>query len=458
MKGLLLSAALSLVPCLAMAEPAAQTTMTIYNDNLALVDQLRPITLVAGRQRIELADVSAQIRPETVSLTAPGVTLVEQNFDFDLLTPAALMAKAVGQQVQIVRTNPGSGAQVTETATVLSANDGVVLQIGNRIEVLRDDGVPTRVIFPRVPPNLRPSPTLSVTLDAVQAGPRQARLSYLTTGLSWRADYVAVFNDQAGQLGLQGWITLTNSSGSSFDNVNARLVAGQINVSGGTSEYFQRQQAERQRRLQGAAGVEGFAAGPSDVYIYPLPERVTLANNQTKQVGFLEAAGVAGARTYRFHSEALSSDPAPRSAEVVIRFRNSAAGGLGAPLPAGIVRVYVRDQGGEPRFVGENYIGHTPQGSEVEVPIGEAFDVTVQQTLVSSTATRNLVRSGMAYLFRNARSTPVDVEFEQTLPGDARIVEPSSPGERASAELQRWTVHVPANGQTELRFSVEDPR
>ena len=458
MKGLLLSAALSLVPCLALADPAIQTSMTIYNNNLALVEQVRPLSLGGGRPWIELADVSAQIRPETVSLTAPGVTIVEQNFDFDLLTPAALMSKAVGQQVQIVRTNPGSGAQVTDTATVLSANEGVVLQIGDRIEVLRDDGVPTRVIFPRVPANLRPNPTLSVTLDADNAGPRQARLSYLTTGLSWRADYVAVFNDQAGQLDLQGWITLTNNSGSTFEDVDAQLVAGQINVSGGASEYFQRQYTLRQRRQQGAAGTEGAATGASDVYVYPLRERVTIANNQTKQVGFLEAAGVTSARTYRVRSEVLTSDPTPRSAEVVINFRNSAAGGLGAPLPAGIVRVYVRDQGGDPRFVGENYIGHTPQGSEVEVPIGEAFDVTVQQTLVNNTETRNLVRSGMAYMFRNARATPVDVLFEQTLPGDARVVEASSPGDRASAVLQRWTVHVPANGQAELRFTVEDPR
>src|SRR6185295_4340441 len=156
---------------------------------------VRTLDIPAGRSRQEFQDVSGRIRPETVSLSAAGVGIDEQHFDYDLLTPAKLMEKAVGKQVQIVRINPGNGAQTTETATVLSVNAGVVLKIGDRIEVLREDDIPTRVIFDGIPDNLRARPTLSVTVDSGKAGARPATLSYLTNGLSWKADYVAMFEE-----------------------------------------------------------------------------------------------------------------------------------------------------------------------------------------------------------------------------------------------------------------------
>ena len=273
------------------ASEGQKLSVTIYNNNLALVQDVRPLELPAGRSRVEFRDVSAAIRPETVSLTGRGLEVVEQNFDFDLLTPAKLMEKAVGDEVVVVRTNPGTGAEVRETATVLSVNDGVVLRIGDRIEVLRDDGVPTRVIFDKVPDNLRARPTLSVTLDAEGAAARETTLTYLTSGLSWKADYVALFDERAGRLDLQGWITLGNQSGTPFTNAEVQLVAG-------TVETQQSQQYGGYRppppRAMREAGVEAGQGGQplADYYLYPLPERTTVAQNQTKQVGFLDAQGV----------------------------------------------------------------------------------------------------------------------------------------------------------------------
>ena len=166
-----------LIPTGASAQTAPKLSITIYNNDLALVQDVRTLDVAAGRQRLEFKDVSAAIRPETVSLSAPGIEIVEQNFDFDLLTPDKLMEKAVGRQIRIIRTNPGDGKETSEVATVLSANEGVVLKIGDRIEVLRDDGVPTRVIFDKVPETLRARPTLSVMVDAAHGGPRPAKLT-----------------------------------------------------------------------------------------------------------------------------------------------------------------------------------------------------------------------------------------------------------------------------------------
>ncbi len=218
-----LAAIAALAPATTRAAPGI--AITIYANNMALVQDTRALALTGGRQKLEFKDVSAQIRPETVSLRASDLAIVEQNFDFDLLSPAKMMEKAVGHVVTIVRTIPGTGAQTREQAEVLATNGGVVLRIGDRIEVLRDDGIPTRVIFNKVPDNLRARPTLSVLVDA-KPGAREGTLSYLTPGLGWRADYVALYDEAAGKIDVQGWVTLTNASGTTYSNAETLLVAG----------------------------------------------------------------------------------------------------------------------------------------------------------------------------------------------------------------------------------------
>ena len=452
-RALLVSAGLLLVPLDAALAQQRDVSVTIYNSNLALVEDARPLDLKAGRQKLEFKDVSAAIRPETVSLSAPGVTILEQNFDYDLLTPDKLMEKAVGQQVKIVRTNPGDGKETTEFATVLAANEGVVLKIGDRIEVLRDDGVPTRVIFDKVPETLRARPTLSVSVEAATAGARQAKLSYLTSGLSWKADYVALFDEAKNTMDLQGWITLSNNSGTPFENARTQLVAGDVNQLNNGGGYSP-------RRSSGmiSAGVEsGVGERVADYYVYPLPERTTIASNQSKQVGFLSAQGVTAKKVYEVREGWFSSQAEPVKAMVAIQFSNAKLAGLGAQLPMGTMRVYMRDAAGDPKFVGENAIGHTPAGSELSIKTGEAFDVSSQATLVAeSRVSKRLTRYEMKYLLRNAKDQPVTVELRQGgLGRDATVKAESLKGRRIDAQTLGWSVPVPANGETVLTFTVE---
>jgi hypothetical protein len=430
-------------------------SLTIYNSDLALIQDTRSLDVPAGRTRLEFKDVSASIKPETVVLSAPGIAIVEQNFDFDLLTPSKLMEKAVGQQVQIVRINPGNGEQITETATVLSVNDGVVLKIGERIEVLREDSVPTRVIFSKVPENLRARPTLSINVQSNRAGRRDATLSYLSGGLSWKADYVALFDEKQGKVDVQGWITLTNSSGTTYTNAETQLVAGNINM----VRAEQPDWAENQRRqTMRAAGTEANAKPQlADYYLYPLAERTTIAENQTKQVGFVDASGVTARKAYQYRADWFSSQSEPAHADVVVQFANSASTGMGTQLPAGIVRVYMRDVEGKPKFVGEDKIEHTPQGSELSIKTGEAFDITVQPTLVKQERV-TLFRSkySMEYLIRNARATNAKVEIKQGgLWRDGRVITESHKSASVDAYTLKWDVPVPANGETKLTFTVE---
>jgi len=424
--------------------------VTIYNNNRALIEDKRQLDLPAGRSRQEFRDVSAQIEPATVTLSGRGIGIVEQNFDFDLLSPAALMQKAVGQTVTLVRTNPGTGAETRERARILAVNGGVVMQIGDRIEVLRDDGIPARVIFDKVPETLRPRPTLSVTLDADGGGRRPVTLTYLTPGLAWAADYVALFDEASGRMDVQGWITLTNASGTPYVNASTLLVAGAVGNSGRYDRYGGYPQPPPP---PGGIYRPGTETAPrerlGDFYLYPLPERTTIADKQTKQVSFLDVKSTPAARGYEFRNGWLSTADQALSVNSVLRFSSARGGGLGDALPAGTIRVYQRDARGNPQFVGEHRIGHTPMGSDIGLATGQAFDVKVRPVVEERTRlSSSRWRTRMRYTLTNAGPKPVTIDLVQPgLWGDTRIVDQSMESERLSADEARWRVTVPANGE-----------
>jgi len=448
----------------AAQDPAAgnaqgELAVTIYNGGQALVQDIRQIPIPAGRSRQEVPDVSAQIRPQTVSFGAAGTAIVEQNFDYDLLSPDALRQKAVGETVTLLRINPATGAETRERAKVLAVNGGVVLQIGPRIEILRDDGLPVRVIFDKIPTNLRAKPTLSITVESKSAGVRPATLSYLTGGLGWSADYVSLYDEKAGTIDVQGWVTLSNSTVTTFDNARTLLVAGTPSargLSGYGSSYRPQQQGELRKAGTETAPREQLG----DYYLYPLPERTTIANAQTKQVSFLDVAKVPAQKIYEFTLGGFDNMTDPKSAASVIKFSSSAQGGLGDALPAGTVRFYQRDLRGDPQFIGESQIGHTPMGSELGLKTGDAFDVKVKATVVSRERISDRVwRTSMSYLLTNARPQPVTLDFMQRgldwYWDETRVLKESRKSERLDSDGVKWRTEVPANGEVTITATFE---
>lgn len=440
-------------PAISQSSGQGDIAVTIYNNNLALVQDTRRLNIPSGRSVQTFPGVSGQIRAETVGFNAANTGIVEQNFDYDLLSPAKLMEKAVGETITIVRINPATGKETRERAKVLAANGGVVLQIGSRIEVLRDDRLPTRVIFDKVPNNLRARPTLSVTLNSTRSGTRPAQLSYLTGGMGWKADYVALFDENAGKMDVQGWVTLTNNTGTTFNDAKTLLVAGTPSVNGQRS-------SNRRNNIRRAGTESANRETLGDFYLYPLAARTTIANAQTKQVSFLDVTGASAQKAYEFTNRWLGTQNEAQSAATVLQFSASADGGLGDALPAGTVRVYMKDASGQPQFIGENTIGHTPMGSELGLKTGEAFDVKVKPTVTERRRLSSTKwRSAMSYELTNARSTPVTVSLIQDgldfYWSDTRIVNESLKSERRSSNSIVWKVPVPANGRTTVTATFE---
>lgn len=440
-----------------------EVAVTIYNENLALVKDSRKVKLDHGPNLVAWREISAQMRPETAllrSLSNPeSLSLIEQNFDFDLLTPQKLLEKYVGREVTVISVNPASGVEKREPATVLATNGGVVLKFDDRIET----GVPGRLAFSGVPDNLRDKPTLVITLDNATAGEQNLELSYLTGGLSWKADYVAELNAKDDHLDINGWVTLNNRSGTAYNNAKLQLVAGDVN----------RVQEEMARGRPLVTMVKA-AMAESDMsqealfeyHLYTLGRPTTIADNQIKQVALMSAASVLVKKELLFqgqnyyYSGQYGELGQKLKAGVFVEFANK-GDGLGVPLPKGVVRVYKKDSKGNAQFVGEDRIDHTPRNETVRLKLGDAFDVTAnrKQTdfkkLAGFSRYNYVFESAYQITIKNAKSEAVTVKVSEPMPGDWQMLSESYPHTKAASNTAVWNVTVPAEGKAELSYRVQ---
>jgi hypothetical protein len=432
--------------------------VTIYNDNLALIKDARRVRLARDINQLTWRDVSAQMRPETAQLrnvTNPaGFRLQEQTFDFDLLTPEKLLEQYVGQQVSVIRTHPTTGVDTRETATVLSTHGGIVLKFADRIET----GVPGRLAFAGVPDTLRDTPSLVISLVNSTAGNQNLELSYLTGGLSWRADYVPDLNERDDRLDLNGWVTLTNQSGAAYPNARLQLVAGDVN-------RVHDAQPMRATMAKVADAAEMQQESLFEYHLYTLQRPTTLAQNQTKQVALMTASRVPVKKEFLlqganyYYSGQHGELGQKIKVGVFVEFDNKGEG-LGMPLPRGVIRLYKRDSQGNAQFVGEDRIDHTPKNETVRLKLGDAFDVTADRKQtdfkkLAGTSRYNAVfESAYEIVLKNAKPEAVTVKVREPMPGDWEMVSESQPHTKAASGMAEWTVSVPAGGQATLGYRV----
>ena len=470
---------LSLAPCLLFALISAsyaqsaeqrstladqqEVAVTIYNENLALVKDQRRLQLKPGTSNLAFRDVSARMRAETAllrSVSAPGsLSVLEQNFDFDLLTPAKLLEKYVGRSVTVIRTNPATGAETTEQAQVLSAASGVVLKIGDRIET----GVPGRIVYGDVPANLRDRPTLVMSLGNSGAAQQDVELSYLTGGLAWKADYVVELNAAEDALDLSGWVTLTNTSGATYRNAKLQLVAGDVN-------QVRPQMDNRVMAMAAPAPARAKVAQEMaeeslfEYHLYTLNRPTTIAENQTKQVALMSASGVPARKELllkgsEYYYQSSYGDLGQKmKVGVFVEFDNKESARLGLPMPKGIIRVYKKDRAGNAQFIGEDRVDHTPKNEKVRLKLGDAFDVTADKKQtdfkkMGGTGKYNYqYEAAFEVVLKNAKKEPVTVTVQEPMPGDWQVLSSSHPHTKGASNTAVWKVSVPAEGNATLTY------
>jgi len=439
------------------ADDRKTVSITVYNQNFGLVREVRELNAIGtGKVELEFADVAANIQPETVSIKSVGggrLTVLEQNYRFDLLTPQTLLEKYVGKRVRAYRYHEQTGKEDVVDADLLSVQGGTVLKFNNEITF----GYPGRLAFPQVPDNLIAKPTLVWLVDSA-AAKQTVEVTYLTQNLNWSADYVLVVDDAEKKGDLNGWVTLVNQSGASYKNAELKLVAGDVN----------RVQVQLERPSYGYEAKAASAPAPQfqeqglfEYHLYSLQRPTNVLQNEQKQVNLLSATGIGVNKKLIFfgqqywfrgqYGQVLSN----QKVGAYLDIQNSEQNHLGMPLPKGTLRVYKADKSGAKQFVGEDSLDHTPRDEKFRVKMGDAFDVvgdrkqTEWRELGSCTS-----ESAWEIEIRNHKDSAIEVEDYEPVGGDWTLLSASQAAEKKDANTFTFTVKVPARGSTKLNYKV----
>ena len=439
-------------------EEQAAVEVTVYNENLGLVKDVRNIRLAANEGELQFMDIASSVMPETVhvvSLNHPKeLAVLEQNYEYDLMSREKLLDKYVGKELTLIDRHEFQDRKDTIPATLLSNNGGPIYKIGDQI-YLGHPGIP---VLPQLPENLIARPTLTWLYRNDSQDAHRVEVSYLTTNISWKADYVLGLNadDTAGDL--SGWVTVNNQSGATYRNAKLKLVAGTVH----RAELGRQAMPQEMEMLKSAAQAPQFQEqGLFEYHLYDLQRPSTIKNNQTKQISLLEAAGVAlkkellvyGLATY-FTRQYYEEHP-KQPVNVYVSFKNSTENALGMPLPAGTMRVYKKDAGGALQFVGEDRVEHTPKDEHVRLKVGEAFDVVAKRRQTDfRQVTTHQYESEWEITLNNHKDQDLTVGVIEPVPGSWEVLQESHPHKKLDAFTIRFDVPVPKDQEVTVTYRI----
>jgi len=445
------------------AKSRASVGLAIYNENLALVNDAYVVRLPAGQSELNFSAVSPLIDFTSAVLhPLPETLSVFRQYFREAMTPEAVLINAVGQMVSLVRTHPVSGDQTYERARILSVSGGLILEIDGRYETSLAG---RRIVYDNLPSGLF-KPTLSIGVDSAVDAQLQLVLSYLTGGLSWRANYVAQLNESRDALQLRAMASIENHSGVDYGDVKIDLIAGSIN-------RVQNHIAPRRTSVSAAMMDSETSISPvplADLYSYSLPHTVDLANTSVRQVELFEARDVPVEQLYLLAglSNVYYSPNVPEQklkVDSYIEFANMLDQHLGIPMPAGIVRVYAKNnsQPGSLRFIGEDRVGHVPAGDRIRLKTGKAFDLRgsrkqlAYRRLPVEAPFRQHNEAQIQVVLSNAKQTPVIIQVQEIFSGEWLLIDGPEPIE-SDAHSARWNILVPAQGEAKLDLTVRVKR
>ncbi|MCX7846872.1 MAG: DUF4139 domain-containing protein [bacterium] len=435
-----------------------RVAVTVYNTDLGLVRDERRIVLPEGSLCLRLMDVAARVLPETVQIepvtAGPRLQVLEQNYEYDLLSPEKVLEKYVGQEVTIVRRNEFKDEAIPIKARLLSYNNAQpIYEIKGTIVLYQPHA---ETILPALPENLVARPTLTWLLENSFTQEQVVATTYLTEGMGWKADYVAVLGGDERTMRINGWVTIQNNSGTTFKNAQLKLVAGDV-----------------QRVSAGRGGVEMLMAAPAakaafaqeemfEYHLYTLQRPTTLKQNQQKQIALLEAPQVRVQKSFRTSGESglyrthyVGTGLRTAKIDVYLRFTNSVENGLGMPLPGGTLRVYKADASGNNQFIGEDRIAHTPKNEVIELRVGTAFDLVADRRQMDYRVLGdNVFETAWQVTLRNHKEEDVTVEVIEPLGGDWEILKSTHTPVKKDAFTVVFYVPVAKQGSAVCEYRV----
>ncbi len=437
--------------------------LTVYNQDLALIHDRRSVVLPAGESRLVFAGVSPKMLAETAALTGDGIRVGAQVLDFDVLTPANVLRRAVGTDVTLMRPATPSAGEAPVRARLLS-DEGPVLEVEGHIEI----APPGRLVFDRLPAGMSATPTLSSVLTVGAAGKQDLDLAYLSSGFTWHAEYQVQLGDQEDKADLLAWVVLTNASGMSFKTARLTLAAGEIHRAGGAPEagVVRPQAMAMKASISPAFDVRAAPEDMAGMSLYTLPDPVGLDDRQSKQLTLFTATGLPVHRelvtdpmppTFALqpYDPIHNRDPAFGRPQSVLVLENTAA--AATAVPQGVVRVFTRDGKGVSQLLGEDRVGQKAKGEAWRIALGRDGDVgvaRVQSSFVAPRGPEGSFESAWRITLSNAKSQAVTVLLRESIPVGATILEESLSHQQSDAQGAVWSIKVPAEGQAVLTYKV----
>lgn len=465
---------IGIIAAAVLASGPTHTELTVYNSGFGLVKEVRELHLTQGRQGVNIEDVASMIDPTSVSIRSLGdpnaFSVLEQNYQYDLISTQAILNKSLGRKVRYVRSfgnqrNVLEGTLLSSPTSVVASPDGGNQTTYNGMVIRTDDNRivlnPTgEVEVMSLPPGLISKPTLMWDIDAAKAGDDPIELSYISQGLNWSADYVLTL-DGLGKADLQGWVTLNNTSGATWENAKLKLLAGDVNRVRPPQVFFS---ARSSSMANGPSGGGGFEEQPLfEYHLYTLSRPATVRNNETKQISLLEGHGIPvqkkliidsiSGRYFPGEGEVGTGDIKP---QVRLEFVNDEKSGLGIALPKGKFRVYQRDQSGSVQLLGEDQIDHTPRNEKVSLLVGKSFDVVCGRKRTNFTRVSDReVRESFEIEVRNRKETPETVYVLERHYGDWRVTEKNMNLTKLDSDTAQFVVSLQPNEVKKVVYTVD---
>jgi Uncharacterized conserved protein len=455
--------------------------LTVYNQNFGLVKDVRSVNLSKGINFLRFEDVAAAIDPTTVnfmSLTAPNTVVVrEQNYQYDLLDPTSILAKSVGKEITF---RNYSGGVAKELRGILLNSPEVTVVDTNGNPSVRHQGLVVKtdrgvVLTPagemeltELPEGLVAKPSLLWKLEATQGGKHDTEISYQTKGLSWRADYVAVSNEDDTKVDVTSWVTLDNKSGATYNKASLKLLAGDVHKVAEPS-YLTMPMAEMAVDAAMAPPPQFSEKSFAEYHLYTMAGKTDINDNETKQLSLFNAGDVPSKKLYIYEPVqgvvpygGWMPQREPDKVNVKLEIVNSEKNNMGMALPKGKVRVYKKDHDGALQFIGEDLLDHTPRDEKFRLYIGDAFDLVGERKQMSFSSSAgsslrpgNEERASYEISLRNHKDTKVTITAVEHSHGQWKIRESSHPYVKKDSTTFEFTVDVPARGEVKITYEIE---
>ncbi len=422
--------------------------ITVYNNNLGVVKDLRSIDIASGISTIKLTDVAQHIDPTSVHIGIDGEVL-EQNYQYDLVSIDKILKKYLDKNIQLINEK----GELLEGKLLTANSNQIVLQKANGGLLMLPNTSKYQISVGNLPDGLITKPTLVWMVKSKNSGKQDVEVSYQTSGMNWHAEYVVVLNEDDTKLDLNSWVSVDNNSGATFKNAKLKLIAGDVNL---IKPHHNRRQLKNVNYM-----VADAVPSPQfeekaffEYHIYNLQRPTTLSNNETKQISLFDAENVTANKKYFYKGGSYYGNNSKGKVAVIIEFKNNKANNLNVPMPKGKVRVYKSD-GDAIEFIGEDLIDHTSKKETIKLKIGEAFDITVKDIQTEYNKISNRVyEQEYEVTIKNRKDEKIVVNVERSLGVNWKILSSSLNFEKLNSQNILFKVPVKADSETVLKYKV----